>query len=64
MVMVREAKASANRAGERMQGDLELELDWCYDEVCPGTPRLRAELANGTLGVVVASVLKMGGHHM
>lgn len=45
MVMVQQAKASANPAGERMQGDLVLELDWCCDEACPGTPRLRAELA-------------------
>lgn len=39
----------------------DLELDWCCDETCPGTPKLRAEVDNGPLGVVVASVLKMEG---
>ena len=43
--------------------DLELELDWRCDEAYPGTPRQRAQVDNGTLVVVAASVPKMEGCH-
>lgn len=56
-----EARASANLGGRGCRNG---ELDRCYDEACPGTPRLRAQRHNGTLVVVVVSVPKMEGQIM
>ena len=43
--------------------DLELELGWCCDEACSGTPMPRRQVDKETLVAVAATVPEMGGCH-